>query len=144
MIRLYDPDKDVENILEIWLQASIISHDFMPKDFWESKLDDMRNIYIPYPGCENWVIEPNDIVLGFFALCKNRIEAIFVHPNSQGHGLGQSLMDKAKSLRANLELCVFSSNKRSIDFYNKQGFKFIKEQVDKHTGHNELLLKWSR
>jgi hypothetical protein len=38
---------DTETIVKIWLDASIKAHDFMSPEYWESKVGDMKNIYIP-------------------------------------------------------------------------------------------------
>ncbi len=46
MIRPFRPD-DLEPVLAIWLAASLRAHDFIAPEFWASKLDDMRDIYLP-------------------------------------------------------------------------------------------------
>ena len=40
-------ETDMDQVLEIWLEASIKSHNFIKREFWESKLEDMRNLYLP-------------------------------------------------------------------------------------------------
>jgi len=45
-IRPYS-EADVNAILDIWLQASIKAHDFVAAEFWQSQVDNMRDIYIP-------------------------------------------------------------------------------------------------
>ncbi|NMV23502.1 GNAT family N-acetyltransferase, partial [Vibrio parahaemolyticus] len=46
MIRKYN-ENDMDSVLEIWLNASVKAHDFISAEFWESQLENMRNIYIP-------------------------------------------------------------------------------------------------
>ncbi|NMR77527.1 GNAT family N-acetyltransferase, partial [Vibrio alginolyticus] len=46
MIRKYN-ENDMGSVLEIWLNASVKAHDFISAEFWESQLENMRNIYIP-------------------------------------------------------------------------------------------------
>lgn len=72
MIRQYQ-GHDIEAVLDIWLRASIEAHDFVAASFWESQLDDMRNLYIP--GSETWVYEQDGAVLGFYSLCDNHLAA---------------------------------------------------------------------
>ncbi len=52
------------------------------------------------------------------------------------------LMKKAKELRDNLSLTVYKDNIKSIGFYLKTGFKIEQEQVDKHTGQPEWVMKF--
>jgi len=62
-IRKYK-DSDLDSVIDIWLEASIKAHDFVDPKFWEDKVDEMRNIYIP--KSETWIYEDNKEVLGFF------------------------------------------------------------------------------
>jgi len=139
MIREYN-EKDVESVLSIWLEASVKAHDFISADFWESKIDDMRNIYIP--ASETFVFEENSKVLGFYALYKSSLAAIFVLPENQSKGIGKKLIEHAKTQRGHLELSVYKENQASFNFYVSQGFKVISEQPDEHTGHMEISMSW--
>ena len=65
MIRPFRPD-DMKPVLAIWLAASVRAHDFITPEFWASKLDDMRDIYLP--AAQIWVDEREGEVLGFVAL----------------------------------------------------------------------------
>ncbi len=40
-------ESDMNQVINIWLEASIKAHDFVDGEFWESKVKDMREIYIP-------------------------------------------------------------------------------------------------
>lgn len=131
---------DIEAVLNIWLEASIEAHDFMPADFWKSKLEDMRNIYIP--NSETMVMEIDGEVSGFFSLYEDDLAALFVSPEKQGRGLGGQLVAAAKSMRGRLELNVYESNKRAVSFYKKQGFAITGDGQDPHTGHKELRMVW--
>jgi len=140
MIRNYQ-ETDMDQILSIWLDASIKAHSFIEKEFWESKVIDMREIYLP--GSEIFVFEEDEIIKGFVALSGDTLAAVFVSPNEQGKGIGKQLVDKSKELRRKLDLTVYKENRDSIEFYKKCGFKRIKEQIDVHTGHVEILMKFN-
>ncbi len=133
--------EEINDILDIWLKASIRAHGFIDEAFWESKLDDMRTIYIP--SSETYVFKENEVIKGFFSLHGDTLAAMFVSPEFQGKGVGYKLMGKAKTLRDRLELTVYQENQKGIDFYIKCGFQAIKEKVDEHTGHVETLMKFS-
>jgi len=140
MIRAFEAS-DMNDVLNIWLEASIRAHSFVGKEFWESKIDDMRETYIP--NAETYVYSDGATVKGFFSLDGDRLAAMFVSPDDQGKGIGRRLMDKAKSLRKKLTLAVYRDNPESIQFYRKCGFTIIKERVDEHTGHIEILLEYN-
>ena len=137
MIRKFR-QSDIEQILDIWLNASIEAHNFIEKTFWESRVTDMRDIYIP--ASETYVYVEKGQIKGFISLCNDSIESIFVSPGEQRAGIGGKLIDKAKELRRKLKLTVYEENLKGINFYKKRGFKIEKEQVCRHTGHRELVM----
>ncbi len=132
---------DIDQVITIWLEASIKAHDFVDSKFWESKVNDMRDIYIP--SGETYVYEEERIIKGFVSLYNDSIAAIFVSPNFQGAGIGKQLIRKAKDVREELNLTVYKENYSSVEFYKKCGFKIEQEQIDKHTGHPEVVMKFN-
>lgn len=140
MIRKIEPE-EINDVLDVWITSSIQAHSFIDKEFWTSKIDAMREIYIP--NSDTYIFKENEITKGFFSLHGDTLAAMFVSPEFQGNGIGFKLMDKAKSLRSMLELTVYKENPKSIEFYKKCGFKTIKEKVDEHTGHIEILMKYN-
>lgn len=140
MIRQYQ-GSDIEAVLDIWLRASIEAHDFVAASFWESQLDNMRNLYIP--GSETWVHEEDGEVLGFYSLCDNHLAAIFVDPHAQRRGIGKQLIAHATSRRETLTLSVYQENWASCAFYLAQGFRIVSEQTEPHTGHMEYTMTLS-
>ncbi|MGP3790668.1 N-acetyltransferase [Pseudomonas sp. B392_1p] len=139
MIRAYRA-ADIDQVLAIWLSASIKAHDFIESAFWKSKISEMRDVYIP--SSETLVYEADGAVVGFYSLYENNLAAIFVAPGSQGKGLGSVLLDDAKSRRKNLQLAVYKENTPSIKFYEKHGFTLLGEKFDEHTGHPELIMEY--
>ncbi|SJN54311.1 putative N-acetyltransferase YjaB [Vibrio ruber DSM 16370] len=83
MIRKYN-EEDLDSVLDIWLKASVKAHDFVSAEFWESQIENMRNIYIP--ASEVCVFETESQVVGFYALYENTLAALFVVPELQGKG----------------------------------------------------------
>lgn len=133
-------NEDIELVLDIWLKSSIVAHHFIEKSFWESKIPDMRDIYLP--ASETYIYEEKDVIKGFVSLVDNTIAAIFVLPDQQGIGIGKKLMAKAKQIRSNLNLTVYKDNIKTIEFYKKHGFKIIREQIDHNTGCLELYMEY--
>ncbi|QQO08807.1 N-acetyltransferase [Breznakiella homolactica] len=141
MLRTITAD-DMDRVIQIWFESSIIAHAFADPEYWRSKTEAMRTLYIP--NSETWVWEDDENIQGFLSLNKNDLAALFVLPEAQGHGIGTALMDLAKSLRDELTLAVYTENTRSVSFYRKQGFTEIREQTDEHTGRRELIMAWKK
>jgi len=56
MIRAFELS-DMNDVLNIWLEASIGAHGFVGTEFWQSRIDDMRETYIP--DSETYVFSEN-------------------------------------------------------------------------------------
>ena len=137
MIRKSNVD-DIEEILAIWLEASIKAHDFIDPEFWRTQVDNMRDIYVP--ASETYVYVNNAIIFGFYSLADEMLAAIFVSPAHQGQGIGKALLSHAKTQRRQLRLSVYKENVASYGFYLSQGFVLVSEQTDEHTGHLEYTM----
>jgi len=140
VIRQYE-DQDLEDLLAAWAAASEIAHPFLSEEFLASERENIPNLYLP--NAETWVFEDDGKVVGFIALIGNEVGAIFVHPSQQRKGVGQSLMDKAKELRGELEVEVFVKNAIGRAFYTKYGFEPLEEKVHDLTGFDLLRLRFT-
>ena len=137
MIREYRP-ADIESVLDIWLTASIKAHDFVAPEFWESKVGNMRDIYMP--ASTTYVYQVDGEVRGFYSLYEGILAAIFVSTEHQGSGIGKRLIHHANLECPNLSLNVYKENQATIQFYLSQGFSIVSEQSDEHTGHQEYSM----
>lgn len=138
MIRKYR-EEDSEQVIGIWLRGSFIAHNFIPKEYWESKADNMKNIYLPSSNTYVYIDE-EEKVLGFISMVDNYIAAIFVDPKHQGKGIGCELMAYASTMHQTLTLRVYKDNHRSVEFYKKQGFAVVEEMTEEGTGHREYVM----
>ena len=132
--------EEIDDVLNIWIDASIQAHGFIDEGFWKSKTVDMREIYIP--NSETYIFIENGIIKGFFSLHGDTLAAMFVSPEFQRNGIGRKMMEKAKTLRHGLELAVYKENPKGIEFYEKCGFRIIRDRVDVHTGHIEVIMNY--
>ena len=138
MIRPFNTKTDMAQVLSIWVDTSIEAHSFIPREFWVSKLDDMRNLYLP--SSETYVYEEMGFISGFISLAGNTIAALFVLPAHQGKGIGTGLIGKAREMHSPLHVHVYTENDRAVSFYEKNGFMTVHEDIDGHTGHPELVM----
>lgn len=139
MIRLYQ-ERDTEDIIEAWYQASLIAHPFLSEKFLEEERDNIRERFLP--NSQTWVYEKQGRVVGFISLADNEVGGIFVHPSWQRQGVGRALMDKARTIHKTLELDVFEANKRGRAFYAKYGFVPLNTYRDETTGEMTIRLRY--
>lgn len=131
---------DFSELTDIWFNASVKAHDFIPETYWENNKIQMQNTYLPMS--EVYLVENTNNIYGFIALVENTIAAIFVSPEQQGKGIGKLLINHAKGIRDNLELNVYQQNTNSIRFYKSVGFKVVEETLDEETESKEFLMRW--
>ena len=139
MIRKYT-NKDNSKIIEIWQQASVLAHPFLEDDFVKKVKKDMKEIYLP--NAETWVFEENNIIIGFISMIGNEIGGLFVLPNQHSNGIGTKLVDFIGKIHTELEVEVFKDNKIGRAFYDKYGFKKIKEFLHEETKHDLIRMKF--
>ena len=140
MIRKHRKE-DLEDILDIWYQASTLAHPFLDDAFVEKVKKDMRELYIP--GSETWVYEENGLIIGFIGMMGNEIGGLFVMPNHHSKGVGRQLLAFISELHEELEVEVFEKNKIGRAFYDKYGFKIIKEHIHKESNQAMLRMKFT-
>ena len=138
MIRKYN-ENEIPKLLEIWEAAALIAHPFLSKDFHEMVKKAMRDMYLP--NSDTWVYEKNGSIIGFIAMLNNEIGGLFVDPNQQAKGVGTSLVHYMTQFHDTLEVEVFEENNIGKPFYEKYGFKVIKEYVMEETKQKVLRMK---
>ena len=131
---------DLEEMVRIWYDASVVAHSFVPASFWALKKSAMKDKYLPL--AENFVFEEDGKVTGFISLVEDRVCALFVAPEMQGKGIGRALLENSKTLRGKLSLKVYRENESAFGFYKKCGFVVAGEEIDEHTGCVMILMKW--
>jgi len=140
MIRPYR-NEDLEKLTDAWYAASQMAHPFLPQEFFDVERHNIADIYIPM--ADTFVYELDGRVVGFIAMIKNEVGALFVHPAFHGRGIGRALMDFARQLRGDLEVEVFKENRLGREFYRRYGFTFHEEHVHEETGETLMHLVYT-
>ena len=137
MIRAFK-EEDTETVIRIWLAASVRSHSFIDKAYWEEKAEAMRTLYLPLSEIVVDEDRATGEVVAFMAFVEDYLAALFVAPSHQKRGVGSRLL--AKKMRGTLDLSVYAENERAVVFYQKNGFRITGERIEEMTGHTELLM----
>ena len=129
--------------MQIWLQANLDAHAFIPASFWTDHFEMVRNML---PQAELYVHEDKDTrqIDGFIGLTGNHIEGIFVAKAARSKGVGKALLDHAKLLKPSLTLNVYQKNERALAFYRREQFAVQSEGIDEDTNEAEIQMLWTR
>lgn len=139
MIRPYHAN-DINELIDTWREATSIAHPFMNDKFLDKEEINIRNIYLP--NTKTWVYSSKTGLTGFISMMGNEVAAIFVRPENQGHGIGRLLMNYVLQFHDELEVEVFQENSIGRAFYERYGFKLIKEHLHDETQKALLRLKF--
>ena len=142
MIRKFE-NLDLDAVMQIWLQANLDAHAFIPASFWEAHFEMVRDML---PQAELYVHEneaPRQID-GFIGLTENHIEGIFVARSARSKGIGRALLEYAKSRKLRLTLSVYQKNERALAFYRREQFVVQSEGIDGDTNEAEIQMLWTR
>lgn len=152
-------DEDMPRLLEIWMQATLHAHDLLPAAMWWPRQEAMRRRL--QDGAEIWVVEPlafeierspvadtsslnEHSVVGFMAIKDEELLALYVHPEFQGAGIGSMLIGLAQHNHRFLYLHVCIRNDEAVRFYQKHGFRPVREIKEAQTGCDEYLMEYRK
>ena len=133
---------DLDAAVELWYQASVKAHGFIPANFWHAQRAAMRDIYLP--ASESWVYEEQGQLAGFISWHQGSVAALFIAPSWQSQGLGRQLLDHLKARHEQLELTVYAENEQARRFYTRNGFHEGEQRICEHSGHAEIIMQWQR
>ena len=133
--------KDLDNIMEIWVNTNIEAHNFIDENYWKNNFDMVKEMMT---SAELYVFEEDGEIKGFVGLMENYIAGIFVKGNNKSKGIGKSLLDFIKEKREELNLSVYEKNTRAIEFYKREGFVVVDKNIEEDNDEVEFLMSWSK
>ena len=142
MIRKME-EKDISDVLQIWLETNIRAHNFIEKEYWTGNYEMVKQIL---PEAEVYVYEDekNGQIVGFIGMNNQYVEGLFVKESAQSRGIGKQLLDHAKSRKTELRLGVYQKNMRAVRFYLRENFLIQAEEVDEDTNEKEYIMGWEK
>lgn len=142
MIRKME-EKDIPDVLQIWLETNIRAHNFIEKEYWTGNYEMVKQIL---PEAEVYVYEDekNGQIVGFIGMNNQYVEGLFVKESAQSRGIGKQLLDYAKSRKTELRLGVYQKNVRAMRFYLRENFLIQAEEMDEDTNEKEYIMGWGK
>ena len=142
MIRKFE-NLDLDAVMQIWLQANLDAHAFIPASFWEANFEMVRDLL---SQAELYVHENEDTrqIDGFIGLTENHIEGIFIAKSARSKSIGRALLEYAKSRKPRLTLSVYQKNERALAFYRREQFIVQSEGIDEDTNEADIQMLWTR
>lgn len=128
-----------EQVLSIWEQSVLSTHDFLT----QSDLEEIKLLVgsINFNDLEVFCLTNDDLVLGFIGVADQKIEMLFLDPKYFGQGLGQKLLSFAVSELNADKLDVNEQNIKALKFYQKFGFETFERTEKDDQGRNYPLLR---
>ena len=134
-------NNDLEKIMQIWLDTNISVHNYILQEYWTSN---EKYVKEAIQEAEVYVYEENKEIKGFIGINNGHIEGIFVEEKFRNQGIGKELLSYCKTKYDKLTLEVYSKNTKAINFYEREQFKQIKEDIDKANNEVEILMEWKK
>ena len=107
-------------------KSNIKAHKFISKEYWKNNYNYVKETL---PNAEIYVYVLKENIVGFIGINENFIEGIFIDTNNH---------------RDNLTLSVYKKNINAINFYKKNNFIIISENIDKDTAEIEYTMTWNK
>ena len=133
--------KDINQIMNIWLKENKRTHNYISEEYWDNHFEDVKKEILK---AEIYVYKEKEEICGFIGLSNTYIAGIFVKKEKQSMGIGRKLIQYCKSKYPELMLSVYEKNERARAFYEREGFKIIKEEIDKTTNEKEYVMVWKK
>jgi len=134
IIRKYN-HKDINKVINVWYESSIVSHSFLSNDILEKQKKDIDK-YLR--DSETWVAEIDMEIVGFISLMGKYIGGLFVSPKYFRNKIGTTLLQEAIKEKGSLSVSVYEKNLIARKFYERKGFIFVNKFYQKES--NEYII----
>ncbi|GAK12440.1 GNAT family N-acetyltransferase [Geomicrobium sp. JCM 19039] len=133
--------QDIDAIINIWHEGSILAHSFIRPDYWNSQIDEMKTTYIPMSVTH--VKVENMKIVGFISMVDNYLAALFVDQSYRNSGIGKELLECGKKQSEHMKVKVYKKNTKAVHFYERNGFIKVGTLLDENTNEQECLFEWN-
>lgn len=113
-------EKDYPAMIDLWELSVRATHHFLPEDYLQQIRALLPSIF---PAIPIYAIrDGQQKIHGFLGVADQKIEMLFIHPDSRGRGIGKSLTGFAIDRLNADKVDVNEQNEQATGFYEKMGF----------------------
>ncbi|MGI6029142.1 MAG: GNAT family N-acetyltransferase [Candidatus Heteroscillospira sp.] len=139
MIRKFKP-RDLDRVMQLWLEGNLDAHDFVPGDYWTSNAAAVSELLLQ---AELYVFELCGEIQGFAGMQDDYLAGIFVDKACRSMGIGKQLLEHIKKNHSVFTLNVYQRNRKAVEFYLREGLLVLGKSLDQDTGETEYTMQWS-
>lgn len=128
----------IEELFNVWKKSVEATHNFLNEKDIES-----ISKFVPEAlrGITTLlVMEIENKKVGFMGIANQKIEMLFLEPESIGKGFGKELVRYAKEKFSVTEVSVNEQNPKALEFYKKMGFVVYNRNEFDEMGNNFPIL----
>lgn len=140
MIRKFET-KDKKRVMQIWLEANMEAHDFVPDNYWLSQYQSVEEQLLQ---ADIYVYEQDGKIQGFAGMVKDYLAGIFVDRKCRSMGIGKTLLECVKKNYPAFSLNVYQKNQRAVDFYLREGLSVVSKGIDEDTTEMDYTMAWDQ
>lgn len=115
---------DFQEITDVWEASARATHHFLQEKDIQYFKPLILNEYLWHVDLFCIRNEQHRII-GFLGTAGNKIEMLFIHPESRGKGIGKKLLSYAIQTLQVTEVDVNEQNEQAVGFYLHSGFKVV-------------------
>lgn len=116
---------DYPRLVEVWEASVRATHHFLKEEDIQFFKPLILNEYLKALDLRG-LKDERGLVAGFLGFADQKIEMLFIHPESMGRGLGKALLQFAlKEMKAN-KVDVNEANQQAVGFYERMGFRTVR------------------
>lgn len=131
-----------DQLLTVWEQSVLKTHNFLKAEDFKSIKEAVHSM--DFNAFDIYCLTVKSKLIGFLGVADQKVEMLFLSPDSMGQGLGKKLMEFAiHELKAN-QVDVNEQNLRAVAFYEKWGFKTYERTERDDQGKEYPLLRMIR
>ena len=112
---------DVPRLVEVWEASVRATHDFLSEAdiqfFRPSVRDELYGALAL--AC---VRDADGRLAGFVGVAEDNVNALFIHPDVRGRGVGRALLEHATTVLGATRVDVNEQNGQAVGFYERMGF----------------------
>jgi putative acetyltransferase len=114
--------QDLPRCFLIWRSAVLATHQFLSEEDFREISSYVESSYLPTADLVV-AVDTDDVPHGLLGTTRNHVDALFVHAESRGRGVGRLLLERFLENRREVTVDVNEQNASGWLFYERSGFK---------------------